>query len=291
MKVCLNCNYQFETEGWRCPQCGQSPALRHGHVTFAPELAESNDGFKSHYFDDLARLEAKNFWFRSRNSLIIWALQRYFPNAATFLEIGCGTGFVLAGMHRVFPKLRISGSDIFTEGLAFAQQRTANVSLFQMDARCIPFEEEFDVIGAFDVLEHIEEDGDVLGQMFKATKLGGGIVLTVPQHRFLWSFVDEYSFHKRRYTRMELLEKVKRAGFDLTYTSSFVSFLLPAMLVSRLKKRVKTEQFDPTAELRIHPLLNAMFEKILWIERLFIKCGVALPAGGSLLVIARRMRR
>ena len=115
----------------------------------------------------------RNFWFRARNKLIIWALRRYFPNAATFLEIGCGTGFVLAGVRQAFPKLRISGSDIFTEGLVFARERAVSVSLFQMDARCIPFTEEFDVIGAFDVLEHIEEDVDVLRQMFKSTRVGG----------------------------------------------------------------------------------------------------------------------
>jgi SAM-dependent methyltransferase len=291
MKVCLNCTFHFEAEDWCCPQCGQSPALRQGYLTFAPALAEDNNGFRAHYFDVLARLEARNFWFRARNSLVIWALQRYFPHAVRFLEIGCGTGFVLSGVSQAFPELQIFGSDIFTEGLVFAQQRTENASLFQMDARCIPFEEEFDAIGAFDVLEHVEEDTDVLRQMFKAIRPGGGILLTVPQHRFLWSFADEYSFHKRRYTRMELIEKVKRAGFDIVYTSSFISFLLPAMLLSRLKKRVETEQFDPTAELNIHPVLNTVFEKILWFERLFIKCGVSLPAGGSLLVIARRMRR
>jgi SAM-dependent methyltransferase len=57
--------------------------------------------------------------------------------------------------------------------------------LFQMDARKIPFESEFDVIGAFDVLEHIEEDEKALAQIFHAVLPGGGLILTVPQHRFL----------------------------------------------------------------------------------------------------------
>jgi SAM-dependent methyltransferase len=288
MKVCLHCSYRFNAADWRCPQCSQTPALRQGYLTFAPALAEHNDGFRAHYFDELARLEASNFWFRSRNSLIIWALRRYFPQVATFLEIGCGTGFVLSGLKRVFPELQVYGSDIFTEGLAFAQQRAPGLSLFQMDARHIPFEAEFDVIGAFDVLEHIEEDADVLQQMFHATKPGGGILLTVPQHRFLWSYVDEYSFHKRRYSRAEMLGKVRQAGFDIPYHSSFVSLLLPVMLASRLRKRVASDRFDPSAELKINPVINAVFENILGIERFLIARGVSLPAGGSLLVIARR---
>ena len=79
-----------------------------------------------------------------------------------------------------------------------------------MDARRIPFEREFDVVGAFDVLEHIVEDEDVLGQMFKATRPGGGLLVTVPQHPFLWSASDEHAMHQRRYSRAELRRKVER---------------------------------------------------------------------------------
>ena len=50
-----------------------------------------------------------------------------------------------------------------------------------MDARCIPYEEEFDVVGAFDVLEHIPEDDVVLAQMYRAAKPGSGLLLTVPR--------------------------------------------------------------------------------------------------------------
>lgn len=66
-----------------------------------------------------------------------------------------------------------------------------------MDARRIPFEGEFDVIGAFDVLEHIEEDERVLGQLNAALRSGGGIIATVPQHQWLWSEMDTVSGHRR----------------------------------------------------------------------------------------------
>ena len=80
-----------------------------------------------------------------------------------------------------------------------------------MDARRIPYEAEFDVIGAFDVIEHIYEDAAVLQQMHRAVRPGGGIIVTVPQHRFLWSKQDEFSCHFRRYTRGELMSKVSCA--------------------------------------------------------------------------------
>ncbi len=77
--------------------------------------------------------------------------------------------------------------------------------MLQFDACAIPYKAEFDVIGAFDVIEHIEEDTAALTQMYQALKPGGGLLITVPQHRFLWSAVDEMSYHKRRYHRNELI--------------------------------------------------------------------------------------
>jgi SAM-dependent methyltransferase len=197
MKVCLPCGQRFTTEDWRCPSCKIYPETVDGFLSFAPDLAVGYDGFKAGFFASLAELEAGNFWFESRNRLLTWALDRYFPKAETFLEIGCGTGFVLSGIRRGFPRIKLFGSDIFTEGFAYAKERVPGATFFQMDARNIPFENEFDVIGAFDVIEHIEEDEAVLKQMYQACKHQGGIILTVPQHAFLWSYMDEYSCHVR----------------------------------------------------------------------------------------------
>ena len=97
--------------------------------------------------------------------MIVWALQRYFPQAQNFLEIGCGTGFVLAAIEQAFPKISLYGSEIFSQGLNFAQERLSRTQLFQMDAPQISCENEFDAIAAFDVLEHIKEDDVVLAQM------------------------------------------------------------------------------------------------------------------------------
>jgi SAM-dependent methyltransferase len=100
----------------------------------------------------------KNFWFRARNRLIQWALRRYFPEARNFLDVGCGTGFVLSGVAAALPWINLFGREICSAGLEHAARRIARFELFQMDARAIPFRDKFDVIGAFDVLEHIHED-------------------------------------------------------------------------------------------------------------------------------------
>ena len=288
MKVCSGCGEKFNSLGWICPSCYQAPKIIEDYLAFAPELAEVCDGFESSFFTQLASLEAKNFWFRSRNRLIIWALQRYFPQAKSFLEIGCGTGFVLSGIGQAFPNLALYGSEIFTTGLGFAAQRLSGAELFQMDARKIPFEDEFDVIGAFDVLEHIKEDAIVLEQMYRAIAPQGGIVLTVPQHPFLWSQADAYAHHVRRYRACELKTKVERAGFKILRMTSFISLLLPLMLVSRLRQRQPNPEYDATSELSISGWMNASLESVLSLERLAISLGCSFPAGGSLLLIARR---
>jgi SAM-dependent methyltransferase len=288
MKLCIKCEKIFASVNWQCPHCSHQPDIIDGHVAFAPELARDSEGFEADYFARLADQEAGNFWFRSRNRLLIWALKKYFPKAENFLEIGCGTGFVLSGLKQAFPHLVLSGSEVFSDGLGFAATRLPHVELFQMDARRIPFRDEFDVIGAFDVLEHIKQDEEVLAQMHQATRKGGGILITVPHHRFLWSPVDEFARHVRRYETRELRDKVTRVGFSVVRITSFVSLLLPLLVASRFKQRITGEEVDPSAEYNISRLLNTTLEKVLDAERNIIRAGLSFPAGGSLLLVARR---
>jgi SAM-dependent methyltransferase len=288
MKVCQSCLQAFATSDWRCPACGYVPIMIDNLAAFAPELALQHVGFPGTGFHDLAALEADSFWFRSRNKLIVWALRKYFPRARNLLEIGCGTGFVLSGIEREFPDLALSGSELQTAGLIHAARRLKRAELFQMDARNIPFFEEFDLVGCFDMLEHTVEDTVVLGQAFKALRRGGGVLLTVPQHPFLWGPDDEYAQHVRRYTSAELVEKLVATGFRLLRSTSFVSLLLPLMMVSRYRKKHSEAGYDPTMEFRIGRALNWSLERVLDFERTLVAAGVNFPFGGSLLAIAQK---
>ncbi len=288
MKRCLACEQAFESDEWQCPRCGGSPGSLGGYVAFAPALAAAKDGFAPEFFSQLATLEKGNFWFESRNSLLIWALRRYFSDAESFLEVGCGTGFVLSAVQGRFPHMRLAGGEMFVQALLHATKRLPDAALFQMDARNMPFESEFSVIGAFDVLEHIDEDETVLREIHRALQPGGGVILTVPQHPFLWSVADDHAFHKRRYTRAELLGKVTGAGFKVVRVTSFVSTLMPLMLLSRLARKCHIRRFDPYGELGLGANVNRILRNILEGEQFFISHGVSFPVGGSLLVIARR---
>ena len=166
MKRCLRCFTRFESDGWCCPSCGHDPPTNGRTVLFAPEAEGSADGFDPASFEHLPGIEERSFWFRSRNELIVWALRRYAPSAQSLLELGCGTGFVLAGILRAFPYLELAGAELFQGGLAMAEARVPGAAFYQMDARAIPFAEEFDVIGAFDVIEHVDQDELVWSKPF-----------------------------------------------------------------------------------------------------------------------------
>jgi SAM-dependent methyltransferase len=243
-------------------------------------------GFDPDLFEPFADVEERSFWFRARNRLIVSAFRRHFPDARSFLEVGCGGGVVLVGLREAIPELRLVGVELYAQGLAVARRRLPDVELVELDARNLPYESEFDVVGAFDVLEHVDDDEQVLAQMVRATRPGGGVVLLVPQHRWLWSEHDEIVEHRRRYARKELLAKAGRAGLEVVEVTSFVTSLLPAMAVSRAVDRVR-KKTDPIANLEPGPL-NGLFERMLDGERKLIERGVSLPFGGSLMLVGRK---
>lgn len=290
MKVCHECRAVRDPAMSACPACGAEPVRFNGFEAHAPELAHAGGGFDPAFFAGLAEAEARNFWFRGRNRLILWALRKYAPTMRSMLEVGCGTAFVLAGVREKFPSASLSGSEIFIDGLAYASERLPEADLMQMDARDIPFVDEFDVVGAFDVLEHIEEDATVLSQIFQSLKPGGTMMIAVPQHAWLWSQADVHAHHVRRYARGELEAKVAAAGFSILRSTSFVTLLLPLMFISRWRQR-EGAPYDPDAEFQINRGLNWILERVMGFERILVQCGLNLPLGGSRLVIARKAVR
>jgi SAM-dependent methyltransferase len=259
-------------------------------ISFAPTEATGSPAYPDGYFADLAAAEAGSFWYRARNELITWAIKRHFPTLSSFLEIGCGTGYALSGVRAAFPSAELMGSEIISAGIEFAQMRVPSAHIVQMDARSIPYRDHFDVIGAFDVIEHIEEDVDVLKEIHRALRLGGGLVLAVPQHPSLWSPHDDYTRHVRRYTSWELRRKVEAAGFEVLRTTSFVSLLLPLMFAARLRMRMTDPlaRADPVNAARVSRPVSLALAPIMALESALIRAGVSFPIGGSRLMVARR---
>jgi hypothetical protein len=123
--------------------------------------------------------------------------------------------------------------------------------------------------------------------MRQAVKPGGGLLITVPQHRWLWSAEDSHACHQRRYTRRELVQKVESAGFRVQRVTSFVALLLPLLWASRRRPRALAKQGE-YQEFRIGPVLNRALETVLKLESVLIRRGFDFHAGGSLLLAAQR---
>jgi SAM-dependent methyltransferase len=245
-------------------------------------------GYDETLFERLAEAEPRSFWYRARARLIVDTVRRFFPDARELLEVGSGSGGVLRALHEAFPSMRLVGAEPSAQGAAIARERLpAGVEIVERGVDALDYEEEFDVVGTFDVLEHVERDEEALAGLARAARRGGGVIVLVPQHPRLWSDMDRIAHHVRRYTRRGLVAKVQRTGLDVAYAGSFLSFLLPAMVASRVGRRALRRRYDPVAELEPGPL-NAVFERILDGERRLIARGVSLPVGASLLVVGRK---
>jgi SAM-dependent methyltransferase len=281
---------------WRCPSCAKTIADWQGVPLLAPELADTVSGMNPENFSILAAVTNDHFWFAPRSRLLTSLIARYFPAGENFLEIGCGTGIVLKEIAAMKQWRRLVGAELHPTGLTEARRILgATAEFVQMDARRIPARDVFDVIGAFDVVEHIAEDEAVLASMRDAIAPGGGVVLAVPQHPFLWSEFDEVSHHERRYKRGELESKLQKAGFDVVFSASYTVALFPAMVASRLLRgrRKPTLSKDSTAtsdgsELKLPGWLNAFARGVLQTEVTLTLAGLHFPFGGSRMVVARK---
>lgn len=122
-----------------------------------------------------------------------------------------------------------------------------------------------------------------------ALRSRGYLILTVPQHRWLWSVSDDFAQHVRRYSRKEIVAKLKSAGFRVSYLSSFVSLLLPLMIAQRLgASHGKQDDYSIDQLLSINPFLNHCFYMIMLVELWLLRHGLTFLAGGSLIILAQK---
>ena len=239
-------------------------------------------------FDSLKKTETGHFWFEERNNLIVWTIQKFSKNVASFLEVGCGTGFVLQRIAREFPEANLTGVDYYESSLPIAQLRSPKAKFAKADITSLNFDKNFDMIGCFDVLEHIHDDRLAIINLYNALKAGGILFVTVPQHPFLWNANDEYAFHVRRYSSSELQSKLCDAGFEIIYTTSFMSIILPLMILRKLRKKVNDIDAKDSIDFRPPRLVNKFMRIFLRFEQFFIRQGLKIHIGGSRLVVAKK---
>ena len=138
------------------------------------------------------------------------------------MEAGCGTGGNL--------QLLASFGDIAAFELDEEARRIA-ASKMPIDIAegalpdRIPFPgKSFDVIGAFDVIEHVEKDVESMAALGARLAPGGRLIITVPAFSWLWSPHDETHHHFRRYTRSEMHGKLLAAGLQRSSSATLTCF-------------------------------------------------------------------
>ena len=256
---------------------------------------DPRDGYSPRFFEQLAQVEDRHFWFRFRNRLlsrIVQDLAAPLPSGFRMLEAGCGNGNVLRFLSTAIRHGKVIGIDLFEEGLKLAKHRS-DALLVRGDVHTSPFLCRFEIIGAFDVIEHLHDDHQALRDFHRLLSADGFLLLTVPSHMALWSYFDKASGHYRRYSRAQLEQTLHACGFRVEFMTEFMLVLYPVLWISRRisgwLRGSQTGDESLQSDLRVFPLLNPILLLLLSWELPLIRRRIRIPLGSSLLAIARRV--
>ena len=190
-------------------------------------------------------------------------------------------------LRDAFPTLRLVGGELYEEGLAIARARLPDVELVELDARDCRTRASSTSSARSTCSSTSTRTSRCSRSMVRAARPGGGVLLLVPQHPWLWSEHDEFVEHRRRYTRKELVAKAERAGIEVARGD--VVRHVAAAGDGRLAARRPHRASGPTrSRTSSRAPLNGVFERMLDGERRLIERGVSLPFGGSLMLVGRK---
>ena len=215
-----------------------------------------------------------------------------FPPAGMFWDIGGGNGFLAAELQArgIATALLDPGDGVFN-----AQQRGVRHIVKATLADAGFASHSLAAAGAFDVIEHVDDDTGFLEQVHASLIPGGRFYCTVPALPGLWSAEDTDAGHYRRYRLETLAGTLRRAGFEPEFATYFFTWLVaPVWLLRALPSRLGLVDAtdlgrvrDIQADHQLPRALAGVVGKIHAWERRRIAGGRPLTLGTSLLCVAR----
>jgi SAM-dependent methyltransferase len=230
----------------------------------------------------MAELDQRHWWYRARREVLDALIRREVrpPPGARILEIGCGTGHNLAMLSGFG---HVEALELDEEARGLAEQRLGRSVMSAPLPELAGVAGDYDLIGAFDVIEHIGDDHAALASIATKLKPGGRLVMTVPAHAWMWSAHDIVNHHKRRYSKRALKALVDGSPLKLETIGYFNSLLFPLALIERLASKLRGKQ---EADLALPPhLLNTALERVFAAERHLV-ARLPLTPGLSLFAVA-----
>jgi SAM-dependent methyltransferase len=236
-------------------------------------------------YDVETRVEALHWWFVVRRKLLKTILSSVnLPINSLTLDIGCGTGsnlstLVLAGLHAI-------GLDRSIYALRLVRNK-GGFPLLAADLSHLPIKtSSVGLIIAMDIVEHLEDDVKGILESYRVLDKGGMLILTVPAFKSLWGIQDIVTGHKKRYTKKEITDKLKEAGFGILKSSYFNFFLFLPIIIARRLMRLLRLRIRSENEVNF-PLLNFFLKAIFSIEPDILKY-FSFPFGVSIFCVAKK---
>jgi SAM-dependent methyltransferase len=227
-------------------------------------------------------VESSHWWFAGKRMLFRRLLRdRLAGGHLRILDVGCGTG---ALAHELEGFGTVVALDRSPQALAFARatgvRRTVVGEAFDPPFRPA----SFDLVTAFDVLEHVDDDEAMLRNLAALLAPGGAIAVHVPAWPSLFGPHDVVLEHRRRYSRRGLRALIERCNLSVEYIGWASCAILPAAVVARLLARLRN---DPAASADVYPLPPALNAAMLAVYRVETVCAatLGLPFGLSLAAV------
>lgn len=234
-------------------------------------------------YSHMADLDQRHWWYVGRRQVLAALIERTVrprPNSR-ILEVGCATGHNLPMLQRFG---RVDAVELDDDVREIAQRRLGRPVLADRlpELAAVP-DGRYDLICAFDVIEHIDDDDAALRAIARKLRPGAKLAMTVPAHPWMWSAHDVVNHHKRRYSKAALRSLIARSPLKLDRIGYFNSLLFPLAMAERLASRMAGRK---EVKMGIPPApLNAAFTRTFAAER-FIIGRFPLPPGLSLFALA-----